>query len=262
MTRALSALSLVLATACGPKSGSTPGPGLPKAPTADQLFDHQIALSGGKAAILAVESRVLVGGMERTAEGVSMKMVTVQAAPDRMYQAATLPGIGDFVEAYDGQTAWSMNPVTGPAVKQGAELAEIRRSSDLYALLHYAEHYPERTLVGPAEHAGEPCWQVDVVTSDGQARTFYFAQDDGFLKGQAFDFVTEMGVLPAVTTFVAYERFDGMPIATRTLARIDTMEVVLTTSEVKHNVPADQLPDFAPPPAVAALQAELEALPE
>jgi len=261
MTLRIPLLCVALA-ACGPKQ-STPSPAkLPKQPTADQLFEHQIALGGGKEKIESVQNRVQVGAMERTVEGVTMQMVTVQAAPDKMLQAASLQGLGEFVEAYDGTTAWSMNPVTGPAIKHGAELAEVRRLSDLYAALHYAEHYPTRTLVGETEHAGEPCWQVDAITDDGQARTFYFAQDDGYLKGMAFDFVTEMGVLPAVTSFMAYERFDGFPIATRTLAKVDTMEVILTTSDVQHNVPASDLPDFAPPPEVKALQAELEALPE
>ena len=260
MNRRVLALAAFL-TGC-PKPGAPTAPKLPKQPTADQLFAHQIAISGGEAHIRALKNRVMVGMMERKAEGVTMRMVTVQAAPDRMLQAASLPGLGEFVEAYDGTTAWSMNPVTGPAVKQGPELAEVQRLADLYAPLHYAEHYPTRTLVGPVEHAGEPCWQVDATTDDGQPRTFYFAQDDGYLKGMAFDFVTEMGVLPAVTSFLAYERFDGHPIATRTLAMVDTMEVILTTSEVKHNVPTAELPDFTPPPAVQALQAELEALPE
>jgi len=245
-----------------PKQSSTSTPKLPKAPTADQLFEHQVALAGGADALQAVQNRKMTGQMERTAEGVTLQMVTWQAAPDRMYQAAVLPGLGEFVEAYDGQTAWSLNPITGPAVKQGAELAEVVRLADLYAPLHHAAHYPQRTLVGEVEHAGEPCWQVDAVTNDGLPRTFYFAQDDGYLKGMAFDFVTEMGVLPAVTSFLAYERFDGQPIATRTLAKVDTMEVILTTSDVQHNVPADDLPDFAPPAAVKALQAELEALPD
>jgi len=246
---------------CAKPSGPT-ATTLPATPTADQLFEHQILLSGGAAHIQSIQNRVTAGMMERKAEGVTMRMVTYQAAPDRMLQAAVLPGFGEFVEAYDGETAWSMNPVTGPAIKGGAELAEFQRLSDLYAPLHHAEHYPTRAVVGLVEHAGEACWQVDATTNDGMPRTFYFAQDDGYLKGMAFDFATEMGVLPAVTTFLAYERFDGHPFATRTLARVDTMEVVLTTSEVLHNVPAEDLPDFRPPPEVQALLAEIEALPD
>jgi hypothetical protein len=250
---------VALLVACAPKSGI---PKLPKAPTADLLFEHQIALAGGRAAIERIENLVSTGAMERKAEGVVMPIVTVQAAPDSMYQTATLQGLGEFVEAFDGETAWSLNPVTGPAIKQDAELAQTRRLADLHAPLHYATHYPSRTLVGPVDFEGTPCWQVDATTDDGQPRTFYFRRDTGFLRGEALEFISEMGVLSTVISHEAWERFDGLPVSTRQVTRLGDIEVVVTTADVRYNLPAEDLPDFAPPAAVQALMDELNALPE
>ncbi|HCH65873.1 MAG TPA: hypothetical protein DFR83_23935, partial [Deltaproteobacteria bacterium] len=252
----------ILWTACGPRTAPTKAPKPAKNPTADQLFEHQIALAGGVNAVESIRNLVSTGAMERKAEGVTMPIVTVQVAPNRMHQTAELQGLGQFIEAYDGETAWSLNPITGPAIKDGAELAQTRRLADIHAMLHYAEHYPSRTLVGPIEFEGTPCWQVDATTDDGQARSFFFNRENGYLRGEKLEFISEMGALPTVISHLAYERFQGFPVATRQVTHLGNIEIVVTTSDVRYNVPEDNLPDFAPPPAVKALMDELNALPE
>ena len=257
------ALSLaVLLSACGPRTAPTSASKLPKDPTADHLFEHQISLAGGAEAVTSIQNLVSKGAMERKAEGVVMPITTVQLAPDRMHQTATLQGLGEFIEAFDGETAWSVNPITGPAIKEGAELAQTRRLADIHAVLHYADHYPTRTLVGPVDFEGTPCWQVDAVTSDGQARSFFFNRDNGYLRAEKLEFISEMGTLSTVISHLAYERFQGFPVATRQVTYLGDIEIVVTTADVRYNVPEADLPDFSPPAAVQALMDELNALPE
>ncbi len=253
---------VALLVACGPKTGPGGVAKLPKAPTADQLFAHQIALAGGEEKVLTVRNLVTKGAMERPAEGVTMPIVTVQAAPDRMHQTASLAGLGQFVEAFDGTTAWSLNPITGPAIKEGAELEQTRRLADIHAVLHYEELYPTRTLVGPVAIEGVPCWQVDATTADGQPRTFYFNRDNGYLRAESLEFVSEMGPVPTLILHEAYTRYDGFPVSTLQVTRMGNIEVIVRTVDVQYNVPDSELPDFSPPPPVQALQAELQALPE
>ena len=61
---------------------------------------------------------------------------------------------------------------------------------------------------------------------------------------------------------LAYERFQGFPVATRQVTYLGDIEIVVTTADVRYNVPEADLPDFSPPAAVQALMDELNALPE
>jgi len=231
-------------------------------PTADMLFERTIETMGGRQKVEAGSNLVMHGKMEMPTMGMSMEMARWQQAPDKALTVVTMPGVGEIREGYDGETAWSMHPVTGPAIKMGAELAEERRNSDFYAALHYAEHYPNRAVVGQVEHAGEPCWQVDVVTDDGQPRTLFFAVDDAMIMGSKGSVPTEMGAVPMVTTVEEVKDFDGMPMATRTAVEVGAMKMVLVIDSLKVDVSASELPLFSPPAPVQALKAELDALPE
>jgi len=231
-------------------------------PTADTLFERTIEALGGRQQIEAGSNLVMHGKMEMPTMGLAMEMKRWQQAPDRALTVVTMPGVGEIREGFDGDTAWSMHPVTGPAIKQGAELAEERRNSDFYAALHYAEHYPTRTVVGQVTHAGEPCWQVDVNTTDNQSRTLFFALDDAMIMGSKGSVPTEMGAVPMTTTVEEVRELSGMPMATRTTVEVGAMTLVLVIDDLKVDVSASELPDFYPPEPVLALKAELDALPE
>ena len=265
MRTSLLILAATLLTGC-PKKPPTPAAAeqaqADTQPTADMLFEQTIETMGGRDNIEAMQSLVMSGKMEMPAMGIAMEMTRWQQAPDKASTVIVMPGVGEIREGFDGKTAWSMHPVTGPAIKSGAELAEERRNSDFYAALHYADHYPTREVVGSKEHAGEACWQVDVVTSDGQPRSLYFAVDDGMIMGSTGSVPTEMGAVPMVTTITEIKEFNGFPMASRTSVEVGAMQMVLVIDDLKIDVPATELPSFTPPAEVQALQAELDALPE
>ena len=54
----------------------------------------------------------------------------------------------------------------------------------------------------------------------------------------------------------------GYTLSTRQVTYLGDIEIVVTTADVRYNVPETDLPDFSPPAAVQALMDELNALPE
>ncbi len=232
------------------------------APTADELFERYIAFSGGRDTITATQNLRMSGAMEMPDMQLSMPMVRWQAAPDRSLTTVSMMGVGEIQEGFDGATAWSVHPVMGPALKEGAELAEERRNSDFFGVLHYADHYPERAVAGQEEYGGEPCWRVEVKTDDQQPRTLYFAADDGMLVGTVASIPSEMGLVPMRSTVTAVRTFGEQVMASETLIEVGAMRMKLVIDSVEVNLPDDTLPSFAPPPAVQALKDELDNLPE
>lgn len=269
MNRVLLITGLVLGlVACGPKKAPTTPTARPpvagptsELPSADAVFEQAIEASGGREALAAVQSFRLKGRMEMPAMGISMPMTRWQVS-GRALTHVEMSGVGLIREGFDGEVAWSEHPVTGPGLKDGAELAEERRNADLQAVLNFRDLYPTRTVKGEVQHAGKPCWELEVVTDDGQRRTLYYAVEDGFPMGSKATVPTEMGMVPMTTSVLEVGVLGGLPTAKRTRIDVGAMSMVLVVDAVTYDLPDSELPDFGPPESVQALQAELEALPE
>ena len=88
--------------------------------TAEQILDKSIEASGGKAAHLAIKNTVVEGTLEITAQGISMDIKIVTAAPDKMSFYMTSEMIGEIKRGCDGETVWELSAMTGPVVREGA----------------------------------------------------------------------------------------------------------------------------------------------
>ena len=177
-----------------------------------------------------------------------------------MHQTATLQGLGEFIETFDGETAWSVNPIK-PAIKEGTGSPRPAGSPTFTPCCTTPTTTP-RAPSWARSTLRHSCWQVDAVTSDGQTRSFFFNRDNGYLRAEKLEFISEMGTLSTVISHLAYERFQGFPVATRQVTYLGDIEIVVTTADVRYNVHEADLPDFSPPAAVQALMDELNALPE
>lgn len=225
-------------------------------PSADEIIARHVEAIGGEAAIRAHASITTEGTFEIPAMGVSAPSTIYQVAPDKGIVRISMPGMGESVQAYDGEIGWVEDAMQGNRVLEGAELAALKRQIGMYADLKYGEHYPERKTAGEAEWNGQAAYQVDLVDADGNESSRYFAVETGLLIGEEATTTSEMGTMETSSTVGEYKEFGGILFATSTITSIPSfgMEMTQTVESVTFD---DVDPSvFEPSDAIKALLPE------
>ena len=225
-------------------------------PEADEIIARHIEAIGGEDAIRAHSSATTKGTFEMPAMGMSADMTLYQIAPDKGILHMNMPGMGETVQAYNGEIGWSEDPMQGARLLEGAELSAIKRQVGLHTELQYEEHFPERTTAGESEWNGQAAFQVDLVDADGNESSRYYAKDTGLLLGEEGSQTSDMGTLETSTTLGEYKEFGGVMLSTSTTTSIAAMgmEFILTIDSVTFD---DVDPSvFEPSAAIKALLPE------
>jgi hypothetical protein len=220
-------------------------------PSAASIIDRHVKAVGGREAILAHTSSHAVGTISMPANGITGPLDLYSAAPDKSLVKINLGGIGDIVEAFDGTYGWSLQPMTGPMLKQGKELAETKFDADFYSDLHNPERYASMKTTEKTTFEGRPCYKVSLVRKDGGEDIEYFDVDTGLRAGRTGTRESPMGVMTATGILSDYKRFGGLLVATTMKETVMGVEQVLKINSVEFdNVPAST---FDPPAPIKAL---------
>ncbi|HEY0035638.1 MAG TPA: hypothetical protein VGB66_03060 [Longimicrobium sp.] len=185
-------------------------------PTAEQVVARYVAAIGGEQAITAQQFRRVQIEMSMPAAGVTMTGEMMQARPNKAVMNIEFPGLGSMRQGYDGQVAWSLNPVQGAKILEGKELADVLRQFDFDANMRFSHLFRSMETVGRGEMNGETCVNVRMVTQGGDEVLNCFADDDGLLVGAVVKTSTETGQTESTITFHDYREFGGLKMPTRT----------------------------------------------
>jgi hypothetical protein len=135
-------------------------------PDARTIVDRHINAVGGRQAILGHKSMHASGTLSMPANGISGPVEIFGAAPDQVLVKASVNGIGEIVDAYNGKHAWSINPMTGPTLKTGKELEQTKIDADFYSELRDPKKYTLKTIE-KTTFDGRDCYKVSVKRADG-----------------------------------------------------------------------------------------------
>ncbi len=259
---ALACCGLILGACAAYEAGEAPAAAAPEPPPPPELTEEQkiiaryIEASGGEDAIRAHTSMTIKGGFEMPAMGMSGDTTTYAMAPDKTLAMITLPGMGEIVNGTNGDVAWAEDPMQGPRVLDGDMLADARRQARFYAQLEYDAMYPEQTAAGETEWDGQTAQQLDLVDTDGNESSHYFATDTGLLIGIEATQTNEMGTMDVTITMGDYEEFGGMLVPTSTVFSMPSMGMEFT--QTVDSVTFDDVEPsvFEPSDAIKALLPE------
>ena len=220
-------------------------------PPAKQIVDAYMQAIGGADAIARAQHRHFRGEMSMAAAGMTMTMEMWQARPNKMLMVMEIPGMGQMRSGYDGETAWSINPMQGPRIVEGAELEQTLRQADFDANLRFDHLFPTMETVGRAEVAGRPCWRVRMVADNEDESFACFDTESKLLLGMTSRNESEMGLVETNVEFQDYRDFGGIKMPARTVMSVMGQEMVMTISAL----------DTTPAPASTfELPAEIRAL--
>jgi hypothetical protein len=209
-------------------------------PTGEEILEKNLAANGGKEAFEKTKNRVAKGTMEVKGAGLKGTIAIYTAAPNKMYTEVELPGIGKIEDGVDGTVAWSVNPTTGPMIKDGEQKAVALRRADFYSDVNWRKHTKSAKCLGEETVEGKPCYKVEVTTTEGQTRTQCFDKANYLLIKSVSVEKTPNGDLPVEAVLSDYRKVDGLMFPFKTVQKILSNEIVLTMDKVEHNV---KIPD-------------------
>ena len=210
-----------------------------------ELIESHIAALGGLEVIRSIESMQLTGESEMPSLGMTMPMTITHKRPSKVHFRVDVPAMGvEIIVAYDGETAWEINPMGGGTRKLAGEQArDLKEGADMdgflvdYEAKGYAVYY-----VGEEEINGSNTKKLRVMRPDS-SEMFVFLDAESFLqvKIEAEGTNPMTGAKAKKETFLMdYRDVDGMmtPFEIKVLMDGQVFQII-TIKEVKTNVEVD-----------------------
>lgn len=246
--------AVILATVIGASKGSAQGAAAASTslPAAKDVIARYITAIGGKDALARVKSVRSTGVFEMPAAGLKGEVLVIQALPNKMVMNTNIPGVGDINSGFNGEVAWSINPMQGARLIEGKELEQLREESGFSSILRRAELTTSMETVGKGEMQGEACYQVKVVYKSGREATECYSVGSGVLVGTTTTQTTPMGSADVTTLVSDYKDVGGIKAAMKTRLQVMGQEQVMTFSKVELDG-ADDAKAFELPPAIKTM---------
>lgn len=180
-----------------------------------------------------------------TAEMMGMQVpLTMQAKRPGMVRTEVEVQGAKIINVYDGQNAWTINPLTGSSVAMdltGTEADGLRENADLDGQLwNYKEKGSQLSLDGTADVNGMECFVLKLDKKNGQTDYYYIDTDD-YLIRELRTSRTMNGTPMEIEAFMTdYRDVDGykMPFKTEQRAGGQTF-MTLQFDKVEPNVELD-----------------------
>lgn len=229
-------------------------------PPAKQILDRYVEAIGGRAALARHEFRHMVAEMSMPANGMTMTMDMKYARPNKFAMKMAMPGMGAMTGGFDGQVGWSVNPMTGPQVQSGKELAQTRRMADMDGNLDLAKLFPTIETVERSKSQNRPCHRVRMVSAEADTAFACFDVETGLLSTMESKQTSPSGEIAVVARFEDYRDFGGIKMPARTVSSMMGQEMIVTVKSVSTEpIPASE---FALPPEIRALAGQQPAAPK
>ena len=210
-----------------------------KLPTAKEIIEKYVTAIGGRKANEKFKTRLIKMTVELAPMGIKGAGEVFSAAPDKSYSKVNLAGIGELIDAYDGTTAWTVNPIQGNRDKTGTELAQTKLSSNFYRHINLDKLYPKMEVRG-IEKVGDSDAYVVTATPEGlDPETFYFDTKTGLLVRSDSTLVSPEGKMATKAFYEDYREVDGIKMAFKTRSVLPQFEIITTYTEVKNGAAID-----------------------
>ncbi len=220
-------------------------------PAGRAVIDRYVQAIGGRDAVLRHRSIRSVGTFEMPAAGVKGDLTVVQVAPNKMAMTIELPGMGQMNSGYDGTVGWSINPMQGPRVLEGKELAQLREDAGPAAMLRSPERIRSAETVELTAMNGQPCYKVKVTYHSGRESFDCYSTETGLLVAMMQTQESPMGSVQVTTLFDDWKDFGGLKSATKVRLQMLGQEQVLSVDRIEFNRPDDakalEIPDQVKP---------------
>jgi hypothetical protein len=213
-----------------------------RAQTVDEIIAKNVQARGGLEKLRAIKTLRVTAKFSNG----NLRAIYVQEnkREDKVREEIIIQGMAQ-VQAYDGSTAWQVNPFNGrkdPELMSRDDAKPLLLDSDLEGpLADYKQKGHKAELVGHEPVEGTDCYKIKLTLKNGDIR-YYFLDADSFLE---IKFETQTNVRGALqyheTMLGDYEQVDGVyfPFALETAETNTDDWTRFTVQKIDPNVPLE-----------------------
>lgn len=205
---------------------------------ADEILAKIIEAQGGRKLLENLKDSTTVADMELIQMGINGSATMYMKEPNMVRLDMEFMGMM-ITQAFDGETAWGINPQTGVAEDMPEELAEVMKTGSYgnSALLNPAKYGIKYTYKGKETIEGKDYLVLDRDHSGGDTIVLYIDPETYLIykmKQNSFDEM--MAEVVEETVMSDYKKVEGVMTAhVITILRDGTEFAVLTLTDVKFN---------------------------
>ncbi len=206
--------------------------------SADDILNKMIDAMGGRKAMEAIKDQTWKGSMELTQMGLSGAITNYFKRPNKTRMNIAVMGMV-ITQAYDGVTAWMINPQSGVTEEMPEEQAKYFKRSSMGAGVYLD---PEKygityTAKGKEEVNGKECFVLEQKHADGYVATLYIDSKTYLVYKTKGKNLNQMGVeVEQESVFTDYKKVNGLMGAHAMSMYQDGKEfMILTVEEIKYN---------------------------
>jgi hypothetical protein len=230
-------------------SAQTTGSTAPtKLPSVKEVLDRYVKALGGRDAIQKIKSRTASGTVELVPMNMKGTFESYAAPEAKSFSRLTIAGVGDLLEGTDGKSAWSVNPIQGSRERTGAELVQAKLLNDFYRDIRLEQLFAKIDVKGTSKVGNRDAYVLAAAADGLSPETWYFDTETGLLLRSDFTAIAPEGNQQMTVFYEDHRKIDGVMVPFRIRTQTPSFEIVLTSTEVKHNLPIDDS-KFAKPKA-------------
>lgn len=205
---------------------------------AKDIIDKSIEAQGGRKVLEKVMDSTYIGDMEMIQFGMSGSVIRYQKEPDKMRMDIEVMGM-TITQAYDGETAWMIDPQTGVTQEMPENLtADMKRGAlGMDAVLNPEKYGITYSYKGKETLEEVDYHVIDQTFEDGEKITVYInAKNYLPYKSITTSIGPSGGEVEEETIMTDYREVEGMMVPFSLIIYQDGQEfVTMTVSEVKIN---------------------------
>jgi hypothetical protein len=223
------------------------GQGAEKLPSAAEVLDRYVAVTGGKQALLRHKSMTIHARYQVPAGKLDFETVSY-TKDGKLLQTVILPNGKQYASGYDGQVAWDLDPAGKVTLHDGHIVKSIARDADMYYHLHVMQYFKSMEVIDVKEFNGRLCYHLKGVNNWGQVNEHFYDKENGLLLGYAFNTSWRGGQGDATQTFEDYQSFGEVRMPVKTTSREGSGVVINVITSVTYDDVKDAV--FALPESV------------
>ena len=211
--------------------------------TADEVIESYINATGGLDVITAVQSYEIKGNMKMG--NMDIPFTVYLKKPMKALLEVNFQG-KSMKQAYDGTTAWTINPFAGSEDPEKMDEGQTKRMQNMAdmdgALVNYSEKGSTVELIGKEELEGTEVYNLKLTDKDGDITNYYIDAESYFILKEASKTKVEEKEVNSETLYSDYRDVNGImhPFAMEVESDANPMGTQnIVMDEMKQNVEID-----------------------
>ncbi len=180
---------------------------IPEGMTAAKVVENYINAVGGRNNLKAVTDQTIK--MSTSMQGMSLEMVSMQKAPDKVVMTTSMGGNVLQKQVFDG-TRGKVTAMGQSMELSGSQLEDMRAQARLHIELEYQSAAFSLELLEIEDVDGKPTYKVQITPTQGASRIEYYDLASGLKVRSVSSQETPMGPVSVATSYSDYREVQGV----------------------------------------------------